>query len=407
MKPVRFVCLALVLACTLGLCGSALAAQVDCDSVYCFTPLDFSQSEEELTGICITDLPLENGALMLGTRILRPGDILSADQIAQMTFCPLTTQSDAEAMVSYLPIYANRVEPASTMTIAIRGKTDHPPAAQDSTLETYKNIPNEGKLQVSDPEAKPLTYTLVRAPKRGDVTLNEDGSFVYTPRKNKVGVDSFTYTAADPAGNISREATVTIQIIKPTDAKQYTDTAGNSCRFEAEWLRNTGLFVGENVSGEACFQPDKTVSRGEFLAMMVKALDIPTDESIYTAMPADTPDWLKPYLAAAMRAGLTAGLPDSETGSFLAHQTITGGEAALMLQNALDLGLSQNALQTAAVTDESIPAWAASALTVMNDNGVMLTYQEELTRAQAAEVLYQVSQLAIDAPGTAVFRMQK
>ena len=407
MKPVRFVCLALVLACTLGLCGSALAAQVDCDSVYCFTPLDFSQSEEELTGICITDLPLENGALMLGTRILRPGDILSADQIAQMTFCPLTTQSDAEAMVSYLPIYANRVEPASTMTIAIRGKTDHPPAAQDSTLETYKNIPNEGKLQVSDPEAQPLTYTLVRAPKRGDVTLNEDGSFVYTPRKNKVGVDSFTYTAADPAGNISREATVTIQIIKPTDAKQYTDTAGNSCRFEAEWLRNTGLFVGENVSGEACFQPDKTVSRGEFLAMMVKALDIPTDESIYTAMPADTPDWLKPYLAAAMRAGLTAGLPDSETGSFLAHQTITGGEAALMLQNALDLGLSQNALQTAAVTDESIPAWAASALTVMNDNGVMLTYQEELTRAQAAEVLYQVSQLAIDAPGTAVFRMQK
>ena len=407
MKPVRFVCLALVLACTLGLCGSALAAQVDCDSVYCFTPLDFSQSEEELTGICITDLPLENGALMLGTRILRPGDILSADQIAQMTFCPLTTQSDAEAMVSYLPIYANRVEPASTMTIAIRGKTDHPPAAQDSTLETYKNIPNEGKLPVSDPEAKPLTYTLVRAPKRGDVTLNEDGSFVYTPRKNKVGVDSFTYTAADPAGNISREATVTIQIIKPTDAKQYTDTAGNSCRFEAEWLRNTGLFVGENVSGEACFQPDKTVSRGEFLAMMVKALDIPTDESIYTAMPADTPDWLKPYLAAAMRAGLTAGLPDSETGSFLAHQTITGGEAALMLQNALDLGLSQNALQTAAVTDESIPAWAASALTVMNDNGVMLTYQEELTRAQAAEVLYQVSQLAIDAPGTAVFRMQK
>jgi len=407
MKPVRFVCLALVLACTLGLCGSAVAAQVDCDSVYCFTPLDFSQSEEELTGICITDLPLENGALMLGTRILRPGDILSADQIAQMTFCPLTTQSDAEAMVSYLPIYANRVEPASTMTIAIRGKTDHPPAAQDSTLETYKNIPNEGKLQVSDPEAQPLTYTLVRAPKRGDVTLNEDGSFVYTPRKNKVGVDSFTYTAADPAGNISREATVTIQIIKPTDAKQYTDTAGNSCRFEAEWLRNTGLFVGENVSGEACFQPDKTVSRGEFLAMMVKALDIPTDESIYTAMPADTPDWLKPYLAAAMRAGLTAGLPDSETGSFLAHQTITGGEAALMLQNALDLGLSQNALQTAAVTDESIPAWAASALTVMNDNGVMLTYQEELTRAQAAEVLYQVSQLAIDAPGTAVFRMQK
>lgn len=407
MLQKRILCLVLCLCCCLGLVGGALALELNCDEEYCFQAGDFSQ-DQALSGICITGLPDANaGTVMLGCRILRPGDILTAEQIGQMTFVPLKTEEDVDASVTYLPIYPDRVETDTTMTISIRGKEDKAPVAEDSAIETYKNLPNTGKLKVFDPEDQALTYSIIRQPRRGAVTISEDGSFTYTPKKNKVGTDSFTYTATDPAGKVSREATVTVEIMKPANPEQYTDTVGTDCRFTAEWMKNTGLFIGEQVGGTACFQPDKTVSRGEFLAMMVKALDIPTDESIYTAMPADTPDWLKPYLAAAMRAGLTAGLPDSETGSFLAHQTITGGEAALMLQNALDLGLSQNALQTAAVTDESIPAWAASALTVMNDNGVMLTYQEELTRAQAAEVLYQVSQLAIDAPGTAVFRMQK
>ena len=122
------------------------------------------------------------------------------------------------------------------MTIGIRGKENKAPTAEDSALETYKNLENTGKLKVSDPEGEQLTYTLVRQPKRGTVTISEDGSFTYTPKKNKVGVDSFTYTAADPAGNVSREATVTVTILKPSDTTQYTDTLGvdaahgNLCR---------------------------------------------------------------------------------------------------------------------------------------------------------------------------------
>ena len=408
MFRVRFVCLLLAGCCLLGLGGSALAAEVDCDTTYCFTSQDFSDVEDPLVGICLTELPqAQAGTVMLGSRILRPGDILTADQLAQMTFSPLRTKEDSQATVSYLPIYENRVEKSATMTIAIRGKEDKPPVATDSSIETYKNLPNEGQLKVSDPEGQALTYTLVRNPKRGQVELREDGTFLYTPKKNKVGVDSFTFTAADPAGNVSRVATVTVQILKPTDAQQYTDTVGMDCRFEAEWLRNTGLFVGEKVSGQACFNPDKTVSRGQFVAMVVKTLDIPTEDASYTGIPEDTPQWLKPYLAAAMRSGLTAGLPDSESGSFEADRPITGAEAAVMLQNALDLAITQEALETSTEElAEEVPAWAAPSLTVLNDNGVALEAAAELTRADIAQVLYQISILSIDAPGTAVFRMQ-
>ncbi len=410
MFRVRFVCLVLALACLLAAGGSVLAAEVDCDATYCFTSQDFTTAEEPLRGICITGLPdASTGTVLLGSRVLQAGDILTAQQAAQMTFAPLRTQEDAQAVMTYLPIYENRVEPHTTMTIAIRGKEDKAPAAQDSAIETYKNLPNEGLLKVSDPEGEALTYTLCRSPKRGEVILRADGSFLYTPKKNKVGVDSFTYTAADPAGNVSREATVTVQILKPTDARQYTDTVGMDCRFEAEWLRNTGLFVGERISGQECFYPDKAVSRGQFLAMLVQALDIPVEEAGSGVMPEDTPDWLRPYLAAALRSGLTVGLPETETGSFLSDSPITGAEAAVMLQNALDLAVSQEVLEQAAAGEpqEDTPVWAVASLSVMHDNGVELPASEVLTRAQVAQVLYRVSQLAVNAPGTAVFRIQE
>ncbi len=396
MSFVRIVTLVCAVFCLVGLIGGAMAAEVDCDATYCFTAQDF---EEEIQGICITGLPdPKTGTVMLGNRVLRSGDILTVEQLSQMTFAPLRRQADADAVVTYLPIYENRVAQAATMTISIRGKEDKPPVAEDMAMETYKNLPNEGKLKVSDPEGQALTYTLVRAPKRGTVTVQENGSFTYTPKKNKVGVDSFVYTATDPAGNVSREATVTVQILKPTDSRQYTDTVGLDCRFEAEWLRNTGLFSGENISGENCFFPEKTLSRGEFLAMAVRALEIPLEQQDYSGIPSNVPLWLKPYVGAAMRSGLLAGWP--QTDSF--DSAITGAEAAVMLQNALDLTVED---VSASVT-EDVPAWASDSLAVMANNGVMFQANSPMTRADAAQVLYQISKLSVNAPGLAVFRMQ-
>ena len=399
MLRTRIVCLGVAVACLLGLSAGAVALEVDCDTTYCFSAGDFS-ADEPLTGICITGLPdAETGTAMLGRRVLQPGDILTADQLAQMTFLPLRTEVDRDAIVTYLPIYEHRVAPAASMVISVRGKEDKAPVAEDCAMETYKNLPLDGKLKVSDPENQAMTYTLTRQPKRGQVTLNTDGTFLYTPKKNKVGVDSFVFTATDPAGNVSREATITVRILKPTDATQYTDTAGTPYRFAAEWMKNTGLFVGERVGGEYCFNGERSVSRGEFLAMAVKLLNIPLDaEATFTGYTDETPAWLKPYLAAALRAGLTAGLPATET--FGAADVITGAEAAVMLQNAMDLTIST----AIAEFDESVPDWAVNAVTAMNDNGIEVFAATELTRGQAAQLLYQISLIAANAPGLQMYQ---
>ena len=397
MKRTRIICALLALLGITSLAAPAAAAEVECDDIYCFASTDFAQ-EEDLAGICITGLPdADTGTVKLGARILRTGDILTVDQISQMTFHPLKTETDLQASVEYLPIYSDRVETAAVMSIAVIGKTDQAPVAEDSALETYRNLPNEGLLKVKDPEGQSMTFTITRIPKRGDVVIREDGSFIYTPKKNKVGVDSFTYTATDPAGNVSREATVTITVVKPSDASQYTDTAGKSCRFAAEWMKNTGIFVGENVNGNGCFQPEKEVSRGDFLTMLVGALELELDEdATFTGFTDEAPDWLKPYLAAAMRSGLTAGWPEGDT--FNADAPITGAEAAVMLQNALDLTVET------VVADEAVPVWAQQAVSTLAEHGIDLDPGANLTRADAALVMYRVSQLKAQAPGMTALR---
>lgn len=359
----------------------AAALEVESGSIHCFSDDHFSQ--EPLVGVCIRSLP-DNGAVMLGTRLIQPGDILTAQQLAQMTFAPAATQDDDVATVEYLPIYADRVEDTAQLTISIRGKKDKAPTARDSQLETYKNIPNEGRLKATDPEGKPLTYTITRQPRRGTVELSPDGSFCYTPKKNKVGVDSFTFTVTDPAGNVSNAATVTVQIMKPTDSALYSDTVGLDCRFEAQWLRSSGIFAGEQVGGSSCFRPEKAVTKGEFTAMLVETLELPlTQEAGLTDMAQNLPDWLKPYVAAALRSGLLTGLTDAAA----FDAPITGRDAAVMLQNALHLPMETLAESSAEPGD--------AALAALNEKGFALAAEEILTRADLAKLLYTLSATAV------------
>lgn len=358
-----------------------LTAAAEEADVFCFQP------EDSLVGICLTSVPEKQGALMLGSRILRRGDVLTAEQAAQMTFVSADPQRDVEADMGYLPVFADRVEKETTFSFSLRGKEDKPPVAEDSAVETYKNLANTGKLKVQDPEGQPMTFTVIRQPKRGTVEIREDGSFTYTPKKNKVGVDSFVFTAADPAGKVSREATVTVTILKPMDSVRYTDTAGQDCCFAAEWMKNTGIFTGEALAGNACFSPEKPVTRGEFISMLVKTLDIPVEETLeYTGYTDEIPVWLKPYLAAAVRSGLTAELPGSQT--FGQAEPLTAEEAAAMICCALEL----EAPEELSIRDTA-PSWSERVLTAVRGCGFDLTPETTVTRGETAQLLYQVSQM--------------
>lgn len=353
--------------CAALLTVSASALEVAAGDAYCFSPADFGT---DVRGICVTAVPAD-GALLLGDRVICRGDVLTADQLRAMTFAHPESEADARAVLGYLPIGPEGVGTEAELVFSVRGRKNEPPTAADSKMETYKNLPNEGLLSFSDPEGDTLTFTLIRAPKRGDVILRDDGSFLYTPKKNKVGTDSFTFTASDTAGNVSQEATVTISILKPSDERQYTDTVSSGCRFEAEWLRNTGIFTGETISGQFCFCPDEPVTRGQFLSMLMQVLDMPVDRTVTeTGFLDESPQWLRPYLAAALRSGIITGYSAEGGVEFRPSQSVSADEAAVMVRRALDF---------------AVPTAATDTPELMG--------MDPLTRADAARALYQVSRL--------------
>ena len=64
----------------------------------------------------------------------------------------------------------------------------------------------------TDANGDPLTAVLETPPQNGDVVLNSDGTFSYTPAPGTSGADSFTYRASDPSQALSQPATVSFVV---------------------------------------------------------------------------------------------------------------------------------------------------------------------------------------------------
>jgi len=392
-RPTALLVLAVVGACltTAGAAERETVCRADCR----FSSADFCDADTQLTGVFFTEVP-EEGTLRCGSRTIRPGDALCAGRLSSLQFVP-SEECGREAEIRYLPVTGEGVGAVQTLKLKLPSGKDEAPTADDGTLETYKNIPNSGTLQAADPEGEALQYTLSSAPKRGTVELAADGTFTYTPAKNKVGKDSFTFTATDPAGNVSNEATVRIEILKPTDKLRYSDMSGDPDQFHAIWLHDRGVYSGEEVAGVRCFCPDKAVTRGEFLVMAAQLTGLEPDKTEMVsgfADEAETPEWMRPYIVSALRSGVITGSGSARGLVFRPAANLTGAEAAVMLQNILRLPEVQDA--AAFPEDSTVPAWAEGAVSALSGAGVSMdcaSCSEPVTRREAARLLYEACRL--------------
>ena len=94
---------------------------------------------------------------------------------------------------------------------------DHAPVANSDSYTTQQgqildvNAASGVLANDTDQESDPLTAQLVSGPADGTLTLNPDGSFVYTPSSGFSGTDTFSYEASD--GQLfSQPATVSIVV---------------------------------------------------------------------------------------------------------------------------------------------------------------------------------------------------
>ena len=119
------------------------------------------------------------------------------------------------------------------MTITVNPVVDLT-AAPDTNI-TNEDTPVNGSVAGNDSTTSNGTLTFDKAtdPANGTVTMNPDGSYIYTPKPNFNGTDSFTYTVTDPASGESKTETVTITVNPVNDAPVITEGAQSDSVIES------------------------------------------------------------------------------------------------------------------------------------------------------------------------------
>lgn len=284
--------------------------------------------------------------------------------------------------------------PALALTTPTAEVENAAPIAEDLTLKTYKGVAISSRLAAVDPEGDLVTFQVVDSPARGQVAMDENdpAAFTYTPYEGKKGRDTFTYVAIDAKGNVSKPATVKVNIQKQSTTVSYSDLEGDPAHYAALRLAEAGVYTGRKVGSLYCFDPESTFTRQEFLTMAMTAagkepLSGVTLTGFYDDQ--DISAWAKGYVSAALAVGTVEG---SRNGAgqtvFVPGGAVTCAEAAVIIDRLLATG---DVAGTASVfSAETAPAWAYQSAVNMEAVSVLSSssqLSQPLTRTQAAEML--------------------
>jgi hypothetical protein len=104
------------------------------------------------------------------------------------------------------------------------------PLALDRRVTVEINMPRRTPsvlLGVYDVENDALSVSAFTQPSHGTAALEKDGTFLYTPQRDYVGSDEFTFTISDARGAASKAA-MKVRVIRPTGrwlTTRFTDLA--------------------------------------------------------------------------------------------------------------------------------------------------------------------------------------
>ncbi|MBW4710675.1 tandem-95 repeat protein [Roseobacter sp. YSTF-M11] len=155
-------------------------------------------------------------------------------------------------------------EVTQVVEVTLTGTNDAPVVATNSVFQVDQNGVLSDQLTAADADSTaPLTFALGSdGPDNGTVTINSDGSFVYTPNAGFAGLDRFEYTVEDSAGGItSGRATAAVEaptgsvgargvtIALTTVATEETAAGALSIDAESVTAQSVNLVIAMDSSG--------------------------------------------------------------------------------------------------------------------------------------------------------------
>ena len=328
--------------------------------------------------ITVMSVPsMTDGELLLGSSKIVAGQTVTAEQFLNMTFHPATE----DAMRASFTFTANGGATPVICSLYLMDEMNYTPTVSMASglsleVQTYKGVAAYGTLSAYDPDGDDLIFEIVSYPQNGTLKLTDAGrgAYVYQPNANYIGPDSFTYVARDMYGNYSSSATVTLTVDYSGTSVTYADMENSEAYGAALKVTEEGIMSGTQVGNQYYFYPEQTVSRVEFLVMAMNAAgikEVPECTATSFADDADIPEAMKGYVAAAHSLGIVSGSEVDGELKFLPNESLTRAQAAVMLENLLDL---ESAPALAVFADHSaIPVWAADAMYSLNAAGIMTT----------------------------------
>lgn len=372
-----------------------------------FTDGDFKSALaiSDFKSITVTEIPSSTeGTLLLGGRRVSKGRVIKRQNLGSLIFIP-ASDSVRECKFKFtVDGYAGGAEIECILKFI--DKVNYAPkasgdAAGASNINTQQSISVFGNLSATDPEGDEIEYIIVSYPKNGILTLVDEcsGRYQYTPIGNFKGNDKFIYVARDIYGNYSKPMTVSVKVNERMCDTVYRDMENREEYNAAVAMTAMGIMSGRQIGDDLYFDPDKSVSRAEFVAMAMKCAGIKADSTLTNTYFDDDGDIsvsLKSYIATAQRTGLVVG--DFKDGKLLfsPDEEITRYEAAKIL--ATILGTDGEGEESVFATDNNVPIWARSGVNTMCtlgvfDNDDSSSLSDKITRGDVADYLLKIAMM--------------
>lgn len=344
---------------------------------YAFCKEDFARAMNlsSIEYITVTSLPdPTTGALFVGSEGVVTGQTLRAPDLSLLTFEPVAkTVGQSSFTFTVCGSAYEMTCIVSTLASVNASPSTSAVPAQSGKLQVYANVPACGVLGGYDPEGDALTFEVVSYPAKGilSVTDSATGAYVYMPGKDYVGTDAFTYVVRDCYGNYSAAGTVSISVQACTLGRTYDDLAGKACLTDALRMSELGLMSGTQKGSLYCFEPDREISRVDFLVTAMNAVGMtcaPVDNTGF-ADDGEIPAAMKGYVKTAYEKGYVSASGKQGALYFKPNEIISRGEAAVILSNLI--GYANRKLPTN-FTD-TVPTFAEDAVVSLYSLGILQT----------------------------------
>lgn len=371
-----------------------------------FSADDFEKSLNlaEVSSITVTSIPsVQDGCLCVGDVLVNAGQTISRANLDLLNY--RAGEGNVREASFKFKVNGGEYEVQCNLYFLPRQNEAPTLSMEDEKLfsvSTHQTISVFGKVGAYDADGDEVRYEVITYAKGGTLDFDsKTGEYSYTPIGAYFGEDFFEYVAVDEYGNYSNSRKVNLTVEKLDSDSRYTDMNNHRAHHAAISLTECGVMSGTKIGEYTYFMPDKSVSRLDFLVMLMHALGMDDPEPVFdTGFDDDSeiPASMKGYVREARNKGIISGSVNaSGEHLFEPNRDITRAEAALIVSNLV--GGSVPTVKPTFPDREDIPTWAHDAIYTLCDLGLLSSVNGEIaatssmTRAQVAEMLYNLMKL--------------